>query len=143
MRAVLCTAWGSADLLKVDEVPAPRAGAGEVIVAVHACGVQFVDNRIVAGQSLLNTAKLDAHFGRSVKVTLPLVPGTEAAGVVEEIGAGVSSVKVGDRVLGTCLLGAFAEKVRFRELEVCRIPDEMDMQVAAGFYSAYFTAYYA
>jgi NADPH:quinone reductase len=143
MRAVLCRDWGSADLLKVDEVAAPRAGAGELIVAVRACGVQFVDNRIVAGQSLLNTAKLDAHFGRSVQATLPLIPGTEAAGVVEEVGEGVSSVKVGDRVLGTCLMGAFAEKVRFRELEVCRIPDEMDMHAAAGFYSAYFTAYYA
>jgi NADPH:quinone reductase len=143
MRAVLCKAFGPANGLEVGEVPEPHAGPGEVVVAAEACGVQFVDNRIVEGQSLLNTGKLDGHFGRQIQISLPIVPGSEAAGIVREVGAGVKSVNVGDRVLGTCLLGGFAEKVRFHELEVCRIPDEMNMQAAAGFYSAYFTAYYA
>ena len=143
MRAVLCRAYGPADTLEVDTVPAPTAGPGEVIVAVHAAGVQFVDNRVVEGKSLLNTAKLDAHFGRPMTAGFPIIPGMEAAGIVEEVGEGVRAVKRGDRVLGTCLLGAFAEMARFHELEVCRIPDQMDMQAAAGFYSAYFTAYYS
>ena len=143
MRAVLCRAYGPADALEVDTVPAPTAGQGEVIVAVHAAGVQFVDNRVVEGKSLLNTAKLNVHLGRPAEAEFPIIPGTEAAGIVEEVGEGVRSVKRGDRVLGTCLLGAFAEMTRFRELEVCRIPDQMDMPAAAGFYSAYFTAYYS
>ena len=129
MRAVLCRAYGPADGLEVDTVPAPTAGQGEVIVAVHAAGVQFVDNRVVEGKSLLNTAKLNVHLGRPAEAGFPIIPGMEAAGIVEEVGEGVRSVKRGDRVLGTCLLGAFAEKARFRELEVCRIPDQMDMPV--------------
>ena len=123
MRAVLCRAYGPADTLEVDTVPAPTAGPGEVIVAVHAAGVQFVDNRVVEGKSLLNTAKLDAHFGRPMTAGFPIIPGMEAAGIVAEVGEGVRAVKRGDRVLGTCLLGAFAEMARFHELEVCRIPD--------------------
>ncbi len=143
MRAVLCRAYGPADALEVDTVTAPTAGRGEVIVAVHAAGVQFVDNRVVEGKSLLNTTKLQSHLGHPVNAGFPIIPGMEAAGTVEEVGEGVRSVKRGDRVLGTCLLGAFAERARFREVEVCRIPDQMDMPSAAGFYSAYFTAYYS
>jgi NADPH2:quinone reductase len=142
MRAVLCRAYGPADALEVGAVPVPIAGRGEVVVAIHAAGVQFVDNRVVEGKSLLNTAKLNEHLGRPAGAGFPIIPGMEAAGIVEEVGEGVRSVKRGDRVLGTCLLGAFAEKVCFHEREVCRIPDDMDMPAAAGFYSAYFTAYY-
>jgi NADPH:quinone reductase len=143
MRAVLCRAYGPADALEVDTVPAPTAGPGEVVVAVHAAGVQFVDNRVIEGKSLLSTTKLGSHFSRPMNAGFPIIPGMEAAGIVEEVGEGVRSVKRGDRVLGTCLLGAFAEFARFHELEVCQMPDEMDMASAAGFYSGYFTAYYA
>jgi NADPH2:quinone reductase len=114
-----------------------------VIVAVHAAGVQFVDNRVVEGKSLLNTAKLDAHFGRPMTAGFPIIPAWRLRGSSRRSVKGVRAVKRGDRVLGTCLLGAFAEMARFHELEVCRIPDQMDMQAAAGFYSAYFTAYYS
>jgi NADPH2:quinone reductase len=143
MRAVVCREFGSIDDLEVADVSAPTAGPNEVVVATEACGVQFVDNRVIEGQSLLNTGKLDAHFGRSMKVTMPLTPGSEAAGVVKSVGPGVESVRPGDRVFGTCLFGAYAEQVLFHELEVARIPNDMPMTAAAGFYSAYFTAYYA
>ena len=106
MRAVLCNEFGSAANLVVGEVPAPVPGPGEVLLDVHACGTQFVDNRIVEGNSLLNTAKLNDHFGKDMRISFPLIPGSEAAGTVKEVGAGVSAVKVGDRVLATSILGA-------------------------------------
>jgi NADPH:quinone reductase len=143
MRAVLCREFGPATGLVVGDVAEPVAGDGEVLVEVAAGGVGFVDNRIVEGQSLLNTTKLNDHFGKQVQATLPIIPGNEAAGVVLKVGKGVTRVKPGDRVLGTCLLGGFAEKAVFNELEVWPVPDNMDMHTAAGFYTAYFTAYYA
>jgi NADPH:quinone reductase len=143
MRAVLCKRFGPVGDLEVGEVNAPTPGPGELIVDVHAASVQFVDIRVVEGRSLLNTSKLDAHFGRKLKVELPITPGSEAAGVVSQVGEGVTSVRPGDRVLGTCLTGAWAEKAVFQSNEVCRIPDEMDFETAAVFWIMYFTSYYA
>jgi NADPH:quinone reductase len=143
MRAVLCKRFGPLDELEIGEVDAPRPGPGELIVDVRAASVQFVDIRVVEGRSLLNTSKLDAHFGRKLKVELPITPGSEAAGVVAQVGEGVTSLKPGDRVLGTCLTGAWAEKAVFAASEVCRIPDEMDFETAAVFWIMYFTSFYA
>jgi NADPH2:quinone reductase len=78
-----------------------------------------------------------------VKVGLPLVPGTEASGTVTAVGAGVTAFKPGDRVLGTCLTGAWAEQAVFEEDELCRIPIEMSFDDAAAFYVLYFTAAYS
>ena len=143
MKAVLCHEFGSVDNLTVGDAPSPTPGHGEVTIEVHACGIQFVDNRIIEGNSLLNTAKLNDHFGKDMRVSFPLVPGSEAAGIVKEVGDGVNSVKPGDRVLGTCIIGAYAEVACFQEDEIYPIPDEMDFETAAGFYVAYFTAYYS
>ena len=143
MRAALCHEWGPADRLVVGEIETPKAGPGEVVMDVHACGVQFVDNRIVEGNSLLNTTKLNDHFGQDMRVTFPLVPGSEAAGTVVEVGEGVRDYKVGDRILGTCIVGAYAERAKFREAEISHIPASMDFETAACFYVANFTAYYS
>jgi NADPH:quinone reductase len=143
MRAVLCKEFGPAERLEIGERPSPEAGPGQIVMSVHACGIQFVDNRIIEGKSVLNTTKLDSHFGRPMQAGFPFVPGAEAAGVVKQVGEGVKSVKVGDRILGTGILGSMAEEVCFREVEICRIPDEMDFETAACFYVAYFTAHYS
>ncbi|MFA5631329.1 MAG: NADPH:quinone oxidoreductase family protein [Porticoccaceae bacterium] len=143
MRAALCHEWGPADRLVIGDIEAPRAGPGDVVMDVHACGVQFVDNRIVEGNSLLNTTKLNDHFGQDMRVTFPLVPGSEAAGTIVEVGEGVTGYKVGDRILGTCIVGAYAERARFRQAEISHIPDGMDYETAACFYVANFTAYYS
>jgi len=143
MRAVTCVRFGPPEQLVVRDWPSPTPGRGEVVVATRACGVQFVDNRVIAGTSILNTNKLDAHYGRTMRLEVPFIPGMEAAGVVMATGAGVTRVKPGDRVLGTCYIGAFAEMTVFHEDEVCRIPDEMDFETAACFFVASFTGYYS
>src|SRR5271156_3666367 len=143
MRAVLCKRFGPVDDLELGEIDAPDPGPGEVLVDVQAASVQFVDIRVIEGRSLLNTTKLDAHFGRKLKVELPITPGSEAAGFVSRVGDGVISVKPGDRVLATGLVGAWAEKAVFQSDEVSRIPDEMTFGTAAVFYVLYFTSFYA
>jgi NADPH2:quinone reductase len=143
MRAVLCKRFGPVDDLEIGEIDVPDPGPGEVLVDVRAASVQFVDILVIQGRSLLNTGKLDAHFGRKLKVELPITPGSEAAGVVSRVGDGVTTVKPGDRVLATGLVGAWAEKAVFQSDEVCRIPDEMDFETAAVFYVLYFTSFYA
>jgi NADPH2:quinone reductase len=143
MRAVLCSQFGPIDNIAVGGIPPPQPEADEVLVAVEAASVQFVDIRVIGGKSLLNTSKLDEHFGRKVKVGLPLIPGTEAAGTVVAIGADVTGFAPGDRVLGTCLTGAWAEQAVFHHKEICRVPDEMSFDDAAAFYVLYFTAAYS
>jgi NADPH2:quinone reductase len=143
MRAMLCHAFGPIDDISIDEIDPPECDDGEVVIAVAAASVQFVDIRIIEGKSLLNTSKLDAHFGRSVKVTLPLVPGCEAAGTVLRTGTNVTKVAPGDRVLASGLLGAWAEQAVFTEEEVAKVPPDMTMADAAAFYVLYYTAAYA
>jgi NADPH2:quinone reductase len=143
MRAVTCEKFGPPEGLVVRDWPSPTPGKGEVTIAAQACGVQFVDNRVTDGTSILNTNKLDSHYGRAMRLEVPFIPGMEAAGIVTAIGEGVTRLKPGDRVLGTCYIGAFAQEVAFQEDEVCRIPDGMDFQTAACFYVATFTAYYS
>ena len=84
MRAVVCHAWADLDALAIEEVPAPVPGEGEVLIEVHAAGVNFADLLIVKGEY--------QH-----KPPFPFSPGAEAAGVVSAVGAGVTSVGVGQR----------------------------------------------
>src|SRR5262250_3785185 len=94
MRAIVCEELGGPERLVLREVPSPKAGPGQVKVALRARGVSFVDVLMIAGQY-------------QVKRALPFIPGSEAAGVVLEVGAGVEGVKPGDRVLAP---GGFAEE---------------------------------
>ncbi|MGZ5078584.1 MAG: NADPH:quinone oxidoreductase family protein [Usitatibacter sp.] len=108
---------------------APPAG-GHVKIAVHAAGLNFPDTLIVAGKY-------------QVKPPLPFSPGMECAGVVMQVGEGVSEVKVGDRVMASPGLGAMAEEVVAPAAGTFRIPDGMSFEQAAGFPVTYGTAYYA
>lgn len=130
MKAIVCHEFGPLDKLRYEDLPRPVPGFGEVLVEVHAVGVNFTDILSVEGRSQL-------------KRQFPIVPGVEAAGVVLQTGPGVTSVKPGQRVLGTCISGSYAEEVIFEEHEVYRIPDAMDMRTAATFYVASMTAHYA
>jgi NADPH:quinone reductase len=129
MRAVVCHAFGPVDTLTVEERPRPVPGAGEVLVKVHAIGVNFTDVLVVEGRSQL-------------KRNLPVTPGTEAAGVVLEVGPGVTNVRPGQRVFGTKAHGTYAEEVLFAEDEVAVVPDDMTMHDAATFYIASMNARY-
>lgn len=108
----------------------PPPGSGQVKIAVHAAGLNFPDTLMVAGKY-------------QVKPPLPFSPGMECAGVVMEVGAGVSEVKTGDRVMASPGVGAMAEEVIAPAAGTFRIPDSMSFEQAAGFPVTYGTTYYA
>jgi NADPH2:quinone reductase len=130
MRAVVCTELGPPERLTVTEHEAPIASPGRVVVDVRAAGVNYVDALFVAGEY-------------QIKPPLPFVPGSEVAGVVAEVGEGVTEVAVGDRVLVSCGLGGYAEQVGAGAGQVTRIPDGLDFERAATFTQSYCTALFA
>jgi NADPH2:quinone reductase len=129
VRAAVCPEHGPPEVVRIDEVDAPVVGDGQVRVRVGAASVNFPDVLLVADTYQLS-------------VPTPFVPGSEFAGVVEEVGAGVDSVAIGDRVLGTGLVGAFAEQVVVAGPALTRIPDGVDLRAAAAFGVAHRTAYH-
>jgi len=127
VKAVFCEKLGSPDDLVLRDVASPTPEPGEVKVALHARGVSYVDVLMIAGQY-------------QVKRDLPFIPGSEAAGVVSETGAGVEHVKSGDRVL---VPGGFAEEAVVPAQRVTPLPASVSFETAAAFRSSYCTAYYA
>lgn len=130
MRALVCSTLGSIDGLEVREVDAPRAGAGQVVVDVKAAGVNFPDVLIVQGLY-------------QMKPPLPFTPGGEIAGVVSEVGTGVTELAVGDRVMAFTGIGGFAEKIAVAPAQCTRIPDAMPFDAAGGLLLTYATAHHA
>jgi NADPH2:quinone reductase len=130
MRAVLCRTWGGPETLVVEEVPAPHAGAGEVVVDVKAAGVNFPDVLMIQGKY-------------QVKPPLPFTPGVELAGVVKAAGSGVTHVKPGDAVVANVEFGAFAEECLVPAGRIVPLPRGVDFAAAAGFTVAYGTSWHA
>lgn len=126
MKAVFCEELGVPELLVVRDIESPMPGPGEVKVCLKARGVSYVDVLQVAGQY-------------QVKREVPFIPGGEAAGVVVEVGPGVETIKLGDRVLS---YGGFAEETVVPAREVVVLADSVNFLAAAGFRSNYTTAYY-
>lgn len=117
--------------LRVDEdVPDPVAAAGQVVIDVHAAGINFPDILITKGQY-------------QFKPNPPFSPGGEVAGVVSAVGSGVTSVVVGDRVAGTMLYGGYAEKAVLPELAVTKLPDAVSFEIGASTLLTYATTYHA
>ena len=129
MWAAVCREHGDPDVVKVESIPVPEVGPGQARVRVHAAAVNFPDVLIVANDY-------------QVKVPTPFVPGSEFAGVVDEIGDGVDTVAVGDRVIGTGLVGAFAEQAIADAAALTMIPSGVDDRTAAAFGVAHRTAYH-
>ena len=98
MKAVLCKRYGPPSELVVEDVPSPKPGEGQVLVAVQAAGVNFPDTLIIQGKY-------------QFKPELPFSPGGEVAGVVREVGPGVTGFKPGDRVIAATTWGGYAEEV--------------------------------
>lgn len=122
MRAAIFSEYGGPEVLRVSEVDTPRAGAGQVRVRVRAAGVQPYDLAVRAGWT-------PPGFTRP----LPRIPGNEFAGVVDEVGAGVSGLAAGDEVLGFGQLQAYAEYVVVPAGHVTPKPEAMPWEVAGGF----------
>jgi NADPH2:quinone reductase len=130
MRAVRIHELTGPGALKVDELPEPELGEGEVRVEVRAAGVNFPD-------VLLSYGKYQ------FKPEPPFVPGAEAAGVVCEIGPGVDGLRPGDRVAMTMVNGAFAESVVADALAAVKLPEPVSFETAAATTLTYGTTYHA
>jgi NADPH2:quinone reductase len=130
MRAVRCHDLVGPSGLRVDELPEPEPGPGEVVIEVRAAGVNFPD-------VLLSYGKYQ------FKPPTPFVPGGEAAGVVAAVGAGVTGVAVGDRAVVTMVHGAFAERVVVPAEAVLRVPAAVSFEVAAATLLTYATTWHA
>jgi NADPH2:quinone reductase len=128
MRAVLCKEWGGPEKLVVEEVASPPIREGTVRIAVHAAGINFGDLLLISGQY-------------QEKPAFPFSPGMEAAGTVTEVGAGVSNLKAGDRVMALTGTGAYAGEVVIDAGRALKIPDKMDFVTAASFPVAYGTSH--
>ncbi len=130
MKALLCRSFGPIDSLAIEEVPDPPPLAGQVIVGVRACGVNFPDVLIVQGKY-------------QFKPALPFSPGGEVAGVIEAVGSGVQGLHVGDRVLAIAVCGGMAEKLAADASQVLPVPDGVDFVTASCVASAHGTTLYA
>jgi NADPH2:quinone reductase len=130
MRSIVCEELGPPEKLAVTDGPAPEPGDGQVRIAVKAAGVNYVDGLIAAGRY-------------QVRLTPPFVPGSEVAGVVDKVGAGVSEQRIGERVFATLGVGGFAEEAVVRADGAIPIPGSLDFARAASFHQAYCTAWFA
>ena len=130
VRAALCTEYGNGDGIAVADVEVPAPGPGEIAVDVEVAGLAHVDMLVVANKY-------------QVKSPVPFTPGSEFAGVVAEVGDGVTEVAVGDRVAGTMFVGACAERVVVRAGNVRILEPGLDGATAIAGGVAYGTAYHA
>jgi NADPH:quinone reductase-like Zn-dependent oxidoreductase len=128
MRGVLLRHHGSPDSLRVETLPDPVPGAGEVLIDVRAAGVNFAD--VLARQGLYPEAP-----------RYPYVPGYESAGTVMALGPGANGVRVGDRVVAYHVSGGYADRVAAAAERVFRIPDGLSFQSAVVLPLNYGTAY--
>jgi NADPH:quinone reductase len=131
MKAIRVHQFGGPEVLKLEEVTTPKPSAGEVLVRIHAAGVNPYDTYMRAGTY-------------AVKPPLPYTPGSDAAGVVEAVGDGVKKLKRGDRVYtAKTLSGAYAEYALALEEQVHQLPTKIDFEQGAGICVPYGTAYHA
>jgi NADPH:quinone reductase len=131
MKAILVREFGGPEVLKLEEMPIPKPAAGEVLVRIHAAGVNPYDTYMRAGT-----------YAR--KPALPYTPGSDGAGIVEAVGQGVEKVKRGDRVYtAQTLSGAYAEYALARQEQVHRLAAKVNFTQGAGLWVPYGTAYHA
>ncbi|MEI7706003.1 MAG: medium chain dehydrogenase/reductase family protein [Deltaproteobacteria bacterium] len=130
MRAVTITRRGGPEVVQVREVAEPSPGPGQVRIAVRAAGLNFAD--LMARMGLYPDAP-----------KLPAVVGYEVSGVVDEVGPGVSSPAVGDRVLALVRFGGQAEKVVLPATNALPMPDGMTFEQGGALPVAYLTAYHS
>ncbi len=127
MKAIRISTHGGPESLRLEQLPDPRPGAGEVLVRMEAAGVNFIEIYQRKGQ---------------YPMTLPYTPGTEGAGTVTALGTGVDSLKVGDRVASQAFRGSYAELAVAPADKVVAIPDGIDTRSAAAVMLQGLTAHY-
>lgn len=130
MKAVLCTHFGPPNELELADIAPPQAAPGEAVVGIKAAALNFFDTLIIAGKY-------------QQKPPFPFSPVAEFAGVVESIGAGVSEVAPGDRVMTFMGWGAAREAVAVPARQLIKLPAKLDFEQAAGLCITYGTSLYA
>ncbi|MEE3937615.1 NADPH:quinone oxidoreductase family protein [Pseudomonas viridiflava] len=130
MKALLCKAFGPASTLVLEDIPAPDVKKNEILLDIHAAGVNFPDTLIIEGKY-------------QFKPPFPFSPGGEAAGVISAVGENVTHLKPGDRVMALTGWGSFAEQVAAPNYNVLPIPESMDFTIAAAFSMTYGTSMHA
>jgi NADPH:quinone reductase len=130
MKALLCTRYGTPDDLEIADIADPKPGPGEAVVRVAAAALNFFDTLIIAGKY-------------QYKPEMPFSPAAEFAGTVESVGAGVTSLAAGDRVLGYSGYGAARERIALAADKLVKLPAGLDFDRAAGVSVTYGTTLYA
>ncbi|MFQ5352395.1 MAG: NADPH:quinone oxidoreductase family protein [Candidatus Binatia bacterium] len=130
MHAVICKQHGPPENLVFEEIEQVPLEAGQVRVAVHACGVNFPDTLIIQDKY-------------QFKPALPFSPGGEVAGIVREVASDVDGFKEGDRVIAVLVFGGYADEVVTEATNLMPMPDGMDFVTAAGFTMTYGTSIHA
>jgi len=129
VKAIRVHQFGGPEVLQLEEVPDPQPGPGQVVVRVHAAGVNPVEAYIRTGTY-------------AAKPNLPYTPGGDAGGVVVAAGPGVKRVKTGDRVYTTAsITGTYAELALCDEAKVQRLPEHVSFEQGAAMGVPYGTAY--
>src|SRR5580765_7577389 len=129
MKAIHVHEFGGPEVLRLNEVPTPHPGPSEVLVRMHAIGINPVETYIRAG----TYARLP---------TLPYTPGNDGAGVVEQVGADASEFKTGDRIYtGGSISGTYAEFALCKKEQVHPLPANVSFAQGAAIGTPYATAY--
>jgi NADPH2:quinone reductase len=130
MKALVCTEFGPLEALRIEDVPSPVAGPGQVVIDVAAASVNFPDALLVQGKY-------------QVKPPLPFIPGAELAGTITAVGEGVDRARLGTRALAVSGRGAFAQQVVVQADAALPLSAGIDIGTAAAMPLTYGTAYHA
>jgi len=130
MRSVLCESFDGIKALRFGEAPEPRPAEDEILIDVHAASVSYMDYLMICG-------------GYQLRPPLPYVPGTDAAGVVVEVGKEVKRFRPGDRVACENWFGGFAERMVAKASKAAHLPNNVDFIAGSTVLHVYLTAWYA
>jgi NADPH:quinone reductase len=130
VKALLCKEYGPLDALRVEDVPNPVAGPGQVLIDVAAASVNYPDALLVQGKY-------------QARPPLPFIPGAELAGTIAAVGDGVEKSRVGSHVVAVSGRGAFAQQVAVKADAAIAIDGRVDTGAAAALPMTYGTAYHA
>jgi NADPH:quinone reductase len=130
MRALICDAFGPLESLRLGEMADPMPAPGEVLIDIACAGASFADALVIQGK----------HVARP---PFPFVPGGEAAGVITDVGAGVTRWQAGDRVVAFASRGAFADRIAVAQSRVFVLPSKITFEAGAASLTSYGTALHA
>ena len=127
MNSIRVHKTGGPEVLRIEELPDPTPGAGELVVNIEAIGVNYIE--IYQREGLYTIQR-------------PFTPGSEAAGTVRSLGSGVTEFKVGDRVVSQSMRGAYASRALVPADRAVKIPDGVTTKIAAAVFLQGLTAHY-